>query len=64
MKKLDARRLSLIIGSVIVGTVFSAFLLYNKYGQLGPAEMGQVVINLLFGLAVVFGVAIFLRSKK
>jgi hypothetical protein len=64
MKKLDTRRILIITISLLAGTALSALFFYKRTGSLGPNEFSNLFINLLFGIAVVFGVAIFLARKK
>ncbi len=64
MKKLDTRRITIITISVFAGTALSALLLYKTQGELSTDEYLSIFYNMLFGFALVIGIAIFLSRQK
>jgi hypothetical protein len=64
MKKLDTRKILLIIISVMGGTVLSAFLFMKTRGTLGPDELKSIAFNMFFAFAIVIGIGFLFAKKK
>ena len=56
------RRVTIIIVSVLIGTVFAGLLVMSRKGTLSPNDWGTIGINFLFALAIVFAIGILLRK--
>ena len=64
MRKLDTRKILLIVISVMGGTVLSAFLFMKTRGNLGPEELKSLAFNMFFAFAIVIGIGLFFSLKK
>jgi len=58
----NRRRITIIVLSVIIGSIFSAFLLLRRRGTLSAHDWSSIGINFLFALAIVFAIGILLRK--
>lgn len=56
------RRITIIIISVIVGSIFATLLLLSRKGTLTTSDWSTIGINFLFALAIVFAIGILLRK--
>ena len=56
------RRITIIIISVLIGSVFAVLLLMSRKGTLTMRDWSTIGINFLFALAIVFAIGIFLKK--
>jgi len=58
------RRATIIIISVLSGTLLSAWMLMAKKGQLGDGDFFLLLSNLIISMLLIFGVGYILIWRK
>ncbi len=58
----NRRRITIIIISVTIGTVLSAFLLAHRLNGLKGNDVISLVFNMIIAIAVVVGIGVVLRK--
>ena len=56
------RRITIIIISVIIGSIFAILLLLSRKGTLTTRDWSTIGINFLFAVVIVFAIGILLRK--
>lgn len=56
------RRITIIIVSVFIGSVFAGLLILSRKGTLSIRDWSTMGINFLFALVIVFAIGILLRK--
>jgi len=56
------RRITIIILSVIIGSIFAALLVMSRRGTLTANDWNTIGINFLLAIAIVFAIGILLRK--
>ena len=54
--------MTIIIVSVLIGSVFAGLLVMSRKGTLSANDWGTIGINFLFALAIVFAIGVLLRK--
>jgi hypothetical protein len=52
MKLYDRKRIALIIFFIIVGMIFSAYLLYDQRGTIGRTEIIALILTAVIAIAI------------
>lgn len=56
------RRNTIIVVSVIVGSILAGLLLLSRKGTLSARDWSNIGINFLFALVIVFAIGILLKK--
>lgn len=60
----NRRRITLIVISVTIGTVLSAFLISHKSGGLSGTDLLTLAFNTVIAVALIVAIAVLFRKRK
>jgi hypothetical protein len=60
----NRRRITIIVISVLTGSILSVLLIMSRQQKLSSAEWSTLAINFFFALAIVFAIGFFLSKKS
>lgn len=61
----NKKRLTIIVLSVLFGTIISAWLfMFKRGGTLTKSDLSSLVFNMFFALAIVVFIGVILNRKK
>lgn len=58
----NKKRITIIVISVIAGSILSALLLLSRMGSLTVREWSTIGVNFLLALIIVFGIGLLLKK--